>query len=800
MKCSELWLREWVNPKLNRTQLADRLTMSGLEVEELIPAGHEFTNVVIGLIKKVDQHPHADNLTVCQVHIGKSRDLKIVCGAPNVKVGMKAPVALVNANLSIGPITETIIRDVKSEGMLCSAKELELSEDHTGLMELPSDAPIGVNLKNYLKLNDYIFDISITPNRGDCLSIRGLAREISALTNTPLKKNITKSNVKKFKKSASVSVKINANAEHACPHYVGQVIRHVKTDAETPIWLKECLRRSGIRSIHPIVDITNYVMLELGQPMHAFDLNVLSGSSKNAKGILVRLSHQGEEIKLLDGSSHRLDTKTLVIADHEKALAIAGVMGGLDSGVNLLTQDIFLESAYFSPEVIARQRQQYRLNSESAYRFERGVDPTMQREALIRATQLILEIAGGEPESIIDVTHKKYLPRSKKINLSSEKITEVLGIQISEKDVNRIFNMLQFDYKKIKKNWMIHIPSYRFDLTISEDLIEEIARLYGYDRIPTHHLQSKLHAESDQQPDLYLLKQFLSDRGYDETISYSFIDKNLQTLLDPTESPHPLVNPIVSDMSVMRTNLWPGLINTLIYNKSRQWERFKLFEIGICFLKKGKELSELPKLAGLMMGFTSPEQWGIPPHPADFYDVKGDLESLFSFLNLEKALNFKLAKHAALHPGQTAGIYLEEQRIGIVGALHPSVLQSLHLSDQVFLFELDLNILLNKIHKPILKEISKLPEVRRDIAILVNQAIPAKEIQDTIKLTAGDWLKDVFIFDVYQGTGVSPGLKSIALALIFQHPTRTLVDDEITKQLTHVIETLQGKMGAVLRS
>lgn len=789
MRCSESWLREWVNPDLTRDELCTSLTMAGLEVEEITPAAKEFTHVVIGQVLKIAKHPDAERLQVCEVDTGKEK-LQIVCGAENVREGMKAPVALINAVLPDKTlIKQTEIRSVSSQGMLCSASELGLSEESQGLLELPSDAPVGTELKSYLKLDDYVIDISITPNRGDCLSIKGMAREISALTGSPLLK---KNSDNEIKPAFTEKFPVLVEDKKSCPVYMGREIRAIKADAQTPAWLKEKLRRSGIRSINAAVDVTNYVMLELGQPMHAFDLD------KIHQKISIRKSRSGERIALLDGTEKELDDETLVIADNESPLAIAGVMGGMDSSVTLLTHNIFLESAFFTPETVARQRQYYNLNSDSAYRFERGVDYALQKQALDRAAQLILEIAGGQAGPAIEVIHQPDLPAQKIIVLPQEKIAKVLGVIIPENEVENIFHALQFDFKKENKHWSVIVPSFRFDITLPEDLIEEIARLYGYDKIPEHVLKANLQTTQEGQKDLSAVKNQLRDYGYHEIISYSFIDKKLQTLLDPDQQPCELVNPITADMTVMRTNLWPGLVNTLIYNLSRQQHRVRLFETGTCFIHQGEKLLQQTRLGGLITGQAFPEQWGETARETDFFDVKGDVQALLSILNKDDQLGFVPEKHPALHPGQTAGIFYQHKKIGTVGALHPHVLQKLDLSRKVFVYELDISCF-NETGLSLFQEISKFPEIRRDLAIVVNQAVPAREIQDTIKVIAGPWLKDIFIFDVYQGKGISPGLKSIALGFILQHPSRTLVDDEVTALVERIVSTLKGKFGAELR-
>lgn len=792
MKLSESWLREWVNPKLTREALCDTLTMAGLEVEELMPVADAFAGIVVGQILQVNKHPEADRLTVCTVEAGETKPLQIVCGATNVKAGLKVPVAKIGAVLPNKTVIKpTSIRHVASEGMMCSATELGLSEESQGLLELPTEAPIGEDLRVYLKLEDYVIDISVTPNRGDCLSVKGMAREISALTKTPLHEIP----IMDIQPTLKDQLPLVIEAKAGCPHYAGRVIRNVRADITTPTWLKERLRRSGIRSINPIVDVTNYVMLELGQPMHAFDLNTIQ------QAITIRYAQQGEKILLLDGTEKELDAETLIIADQENPLAIAGVMGGISSSVTLLTTDIFLESAYFSPQTIARQRQYYGVTSDSAYRYERGVDPTIQRQAIERATSLILEIVGGKPGPIIEETSSEYLPKQNRITLSAEKIIQVLGIAIPEKEVEDILTALQFSWRHDQTNWMIETPLYRFDMTLPEDIVEEIARLYGYDKIPTKYLKAELRPNQipDTQRDLHVLRQALCDQGYYEIISYSFIDKQLQALLDPEEKPRELLNPITADMTVMRTNLWPGLIRTLLHNQSRQQHRVRLFEIGTCFTTQDNQLLQQSRIAGLITGSLYAEQWSMALKPVDFYDLKANVENILKLFFPMSEILFEPASHPALHPGQTANIYHKDQKIGIIGCLHPKIMQSLALTASLFLFELDLDSLqksaLKRFH-----EISKFPEIRRDLALLVNQAIPSKDIQDTIKRVVGDWLKDSFIFDIYQGKGISPGSKSIALALILQHPTRTLVDDEVAELLGRVIKELKEQLGAELRS
>lgn len=792
MKCSESWLREWVNPNLSHDALSDTLTMAGLEVEEIAPIAKPFTHVVIGQVKTVAKHPEAERLHICEVDIGKEKPLSIVCGAKNVRPELKVAVATIGASLPNGmEIKETALRGVLSHGMLCSASELGLAEESEGLIELAADAPLGESLWTYLALDDHTIEISITPNRGDCLSIQGLAREIHTLTGAPLHppamSPVPATHQERFP--------VKNQAEAACPRYLGRIIRGVKNDISSPIWLKERLRRSGIGSISPVVDVTNYVMLELGQPMHAFDCAKLQG------GIVIRYAKAGETLHLLDGSEKTLDDETLVIADERDPLAIAGLMGGVASSITLTTTDIFLESAFFSPLTVARQRQHYLLHSDSAYRFERGVDSTLQRKAIERATQLILSIVGGEAGEVIECVNEATLPPKKTIFLPADSILRVLGIALDNATVETLLKSLQFDFTKETSGWHITIPAYRFDISLSQDVIEEIVRVYGYNRIPTHPLHADLQAThfNDGAERLHEARLALAHAGYHEIISYSFVDKKSQAILDPEEATCELVNPITADMAVMRTSLWPGLIRTLLYNVSRQQHRVRLFEVGACFKKVDGQLEQPLRLGGLITGTVHPLQWGMPAREADFFDLKGDLETLLAAISPAARIQFKPDTHPALHPGQTAVIYVNEQKIGLAGALHPSVVQELDTPAKVFVFELSLDWLTEN-EAINVQEISKFPEIRRDIAIILQQAVPAQAIQDTIKDIAGDWLKGVFIFDVYTGKGVMPGFKSVAVGLIVQHPTRTLVDDEVAAFMERIVQALQVELGAQLRS
>ncbi len=791
MKFSETWLRELVNPALTRDELCTKLTHAGLEIEEHAPVAGDFSGVVVGHVMSLTKHPEADRLHICEVDVGAEKPLTIVCGAANVRVNMRVAAALEGAVLPNDlQIKTTKLRGVTSQGMLCSARELGLAEESDGLFELPANAPLGKSVREYLQLEDHFIDVSITPNRGDCLSVVGIAKEVAALTECQLTLPVIQEITPTVKNTLPVTI----HAKNACPRYVGRVITQVKADALTPIWLRERLRRSGLRSINPIVDVMNYVMLELGQPMHAFSLDKISG------GIDVRISKQGEAIKLLDGSDVTLDNKTLVIADNKNVLAIAGVMGGLDSGVTLITKDIFLESAFFNPGSIARAGRSYHLSSDSAYRFERGIDSTMQRHAIERATELLLTIVGGNPGPIIEVSSEKDLPQPVTIILRAERLAKILGCHISTVDVENIMRRLGFLCEKNATGWQVTVPARRSDIALEVDLIEEVVRLYGYDKIPCHYPTAALqiHSSLESHIPLQKIRRLLCDVGYQEVVTYSFIDKKSQALFEPEQPVKELVNPMTAEMGVMRASLLPGLVNTLLYNQNRQQARVRIFETGLRFLMQNEQLVQQRTLSGLINGFALPEQWGVPNRAADFFDLKGDLQSLLTLTGAVDEFTFKPDKHPALHPGQTAAIYRNDKNIGILGSIHPSIAQSLKMDGKVFVFELALDFL-ETARVPRYVAVSKFPEIRRDIAILVEQSIPAQDIQDTIRHEAGDLLKDIDIFDLYQGKGIEPGQKSIALALTLQHVSRTLVDEEVTDVMGRVIGALKGRFNAELR-
>ena len=792
MKFSELWLQEWVNPTLTQEELCAKLTMAGLEVDDLAPVAEQFSGIVVGKILSFEQHPDADRLNVCQVDIGKTT-LSIVCGAKNVKPGMKIPAALDGAVLpNKTKITSSNLRGVTSHGMLCSAVELGLSEQGEGLLQLPYDAPIGANIWEYLRLTDFIMDVAITPNRGDCLSIMGMAKEVAALTESAL--HIP--NLLPVQSSIEDSLSVHIQKPIECPRYVGRIIRGIQADQVTPMWIQERLRRGGVRCISPVVDVMNYVMLELGQPMHAFDL------SKISQEINVRFALPEESLNLLDGQTVALTEETLVIADKEKPLAIAGVMGGLDSSVTLLTQDIFLESAFFSAPYIAKMGRIYHLSSESSYRFERGIDPTIQALAIERATELLLEIVGGKAGPLIEVVHTDHLPQPSVIHLRRARISQILGLTLKDQEIESIMRRLGFAVQSASDGWQVTVPARRSDITLEVDLIEEVIRLHGYDNLPLHQSISsmQMHARPEDKVYLSTLRRALCDLGFNEVVTYSFIDKKWQSLFDPEHQAKELMNPITAEMAVMRTNLWPGLITTLLYNQNRQQSRVRLFETGLRFiLEEDGALLQQSVLSGVITGPSFPQQWGIPNREADFFDLKGDLQNIFKLTRAMDEFTFEASQHPALHPGQTASICRNRKQVGLMGALHPSIKKELDITGNVFVFE----ILLDGLEPARLarfSEVSKFPEISRDLALLVKQTVPAQAIQDTIINIAGELLKTLNVFDVYQGKGITPDCKSIALSLTLQHASRTLRDEEVADLMERIIVALKDQFAAELRS
>ncbi|MFC3149719.1 phenylalanine--tRNA ligase subunit beta [Litoribrevibacter euphylliae] len=794
MKFSESWLREWVNPSIDTAELMHQLTMAGLEVDGHEAVAGEFSGVVVGQIVSFDRHPDADKLNVCVVDTGDAEPQQIVCGAPNVKQGMKIPVAKVGAVLPGNfKIKKAKLRGVESFGMCCAEEELGLSDSSDGLMELSESASVGQCFREYLNLDDVAIDVDLTPNRGDCLSIAGLAREVGTLTRT----EVTAPVINAVEAVHQETRGVNLEASTACPRYAGRVVKNVNVKAPTPVWMEEKLRRSGIRSIDPIVDITNYVLLELGQPMHAFDLNKLDGD------IRVRMSSEGEKLKLLDGQEVELSAGTLVIADQSSALAMAGVMGGEASSVTSETKDILFESAYFDQIAIAGKARSYGLHTDSSHRFERGVDFQLQEKAIERATELLLEIAGGEPGPIFIEEDKAQVPAERKVVLASSNVESLLGLKISDNDIEEILTRLGLVVsEKTESGWLYEVPSYRFDISIEEDLIEEVGRIYGYNNLPRSLPTADMIMELEPEvvSPLSAVRSQLVSTGYQEAITYSFIEPKLQKLFDPAIEPKALANPISADMAVMRTSILPGLVKALQYNANRQQSRVRLFETGQVFIPEGDALKQVDHIAGVVYGSRLPESWHGAKDSVDFFDVKGDIEAVLGLTGALQYISFEsCSDNPAFHPGQTAKLLKGEQVVGYIGVIHPSVEKLADLPGTVIAFELELGLVLDG-NVPEFKEISKFPEVRRDLAIIVDESVNVSKIKKCIEQNSGEFMNSLSIFDVYQGKGIEEGHKSIALGLTWQHPERTLNDEEINQCIESVISALDKEYQAKLRS
>ena len=792
MKFSESWLREWVNPALDTTELVAQLTMAGLEVDAVEPVAPEFSGVVVGQIISAEQHPNADKLRVCLVAGGEDETTQVVCGAPNAREGIKIPFATVGAKLPGDfKIKKAKLRDVESFGMLCGSDEVGLGEASEGLWELPDDAPVGSNIRDYLNLDDKIIEVDLTPNRGDCLSIRGLARETAVLNLLP----VNEQDCDPVDAVISDVFNIALQAPSACPRYAGRVIRNVNMAAESPIWLQEKLRRSGVRSIDPVVDVTNYVMLELGQPMHAFDFSKLEG------GIIVRMASQGEKIKLLDGSEVALNTDTLVIADQKKAVAMAGIMGGDETAVSAATRDIFLESAYFDPIAIAGRSRAYGMHTDSSHRFERGVDPKLQEVAIERATALLLDIVGGEVGPVSVVEEKAHLPQEAEVTLTKARLQQQLGLSLDDSLVEGILERLGLNIlSKPKSGWVCKAPSWRFDFAIEADLIEEVARIYGYNRLPSSTISAELPIEVaiETKRGLPRLRQQLIARGYYEAITYCFVDPEVQAQLTPDSETVTLANAIASDMSEMRTTLWSGLLPAVRHNLNRQQDRVRLFEAGLNFVPHDGELIQQRMIAGVITGSRSPESWIIKQEPVDFFDIKADVEALLQLSQVSEQFQFVEGVHPALHPGQCARIERNGELVGWLGQLHPKVQKALDLSQPVFVFEMQLEPVLND-ELPAFHGVSKFPEVRRDLALIVDESVSAGDLCHTVRQNAGGQLINLKVFDVYQGKGIENNRKSVALGLTFRDSSRTLTEDEINVAVEAVVNALEKQHAASLR-
>ncbi|ARG99321.1 phenylalanine--tRNA ligase subunit beta [Legionella micdadei] len=791
MKVSELWLREWVNPSLNEQQLASLLTMAGLEVDAVTPVAGVFEQVIVAQVMSTKPHPQADKLTLCEVNTGSASPIKVVCGAANVRAGLKVALAQVGANLPGGlVIKEATLRGELSQGMLCSATELGLADASEGIIELEDDAPIGTDLRTYLALDDHVLDIDLTPNRADCFSILGIAREVSAITRLPHK--VVPQHTTQPATDETLTIRLQA--KDACPQYAGRIIRGINFHARTPGWMSERLRRAGLRSIHPVVDVTNYIMLELGQPMHAFDLQTIKGD------IIARFSNDTETLELLDGQEVKLNNNVLVIADSEKPLAMAGIMGGQVSSVKEDTQDIFLESAYFNPLTIAGVARSFGVTSDSSQRFERGVDPNLQVLALERATALLLDIVGGRPGPISLASEPQSLPAKVSVQFNPARVKQITGMTVDEEDMVAMLQGLGMSVQKESALWKVEVPSHRFDISLEADLVEEIIRLYGYDKMHGEKITCAVQAGTINPYEALSARiaRLFTARGYHETISYSFVDPELQQTLYPNAEVLQLLNPISSELSQMRVSMWPGLLASMVYNVHRQQTAIKFFESGVVFDLQGDSLQEHPCVAGLLAGEFGSMNWSEKTRKFDFYDLKGDLEALLSSLHLKK-ISFESAVHSALHPGKSAKIMVEGRQAGWCGVLHPRIADALDLNYEVILFELRLNELVAA--APIrYQQISKFPQIRRDLSMLVDNNVTAAQIESQVReVVSDDKLKAFDVFDVYHGESIPEGKKSLAIALTLQDNKRTMIDSEINAIISAIIKRLNEEFSIILR-
>ena len=794
MKFSELWLRDWVNPDNNSEELCHQITMAGLEVDDVIPVAAQFSNVVVGEVVECSGHPDADKLQVTKVNVGDDELVDIVCGAKNCRQGLKVAVAKVGAVLPGDfKIKKAKLRGQPSCGMLCSESELGLADEAPGIMELPSDAPIGQCFREYLQLDDVTIDIDLTANRGDCLGMMGIAREVGVLNRLSVTEPAFKTNEVTIDDTFGISIE----AGEACPRYVGRVLKGINPQAVTPLWMIEKLRRGGIRSIDPVVDVTNYVLLELGHPMHAFDLDKLEGS------IVVRLAQADETLTLLDGNETKLKPDTLVIADEQKALAIAGIFGGADSGVTADSCNIFLESAFFTPNLIMGKARSYGLHTDASHRYERGVDPQMQFKAIERATELLLAIVGGNAGPIVEAKHEAFIPQPKAIKLRAQRIKRMIGIEIKADEVEDILTRLGLDVTSNEAGWSITVPTYRFDINIEVDLIEEVARVYGYNNIPNLPPLAHLNMAERKEQNIGVGKyrSVLVDRGFTEAITYSFVDPKVQNALYPAQQGLVLPHPISADMSVMRLSLLPGLLAAVVYNQNRQQSRVRLFEQGLSFVpdvNADLQIRQETMLAGVITGSQNGEHWNSEDRNVDFFDIKGDVEALLALSCEDQSFSFEVSDNSALHPGQSAAILLHGQAVGYLGAIHPRCQKQLGLNGRTFVFELNLAAV-SRAKIPEAADISKFPANRRDLAIVVEEGTEAGKVISFIEKVGVNQLVDLKLFDVYQGKGIEPGFKSLAISLTLQDNERTLEDKDIAQAVDTVMAALATEFNASLR-
>jgi phenylalanyl-tRNA synthetase beta chain len=791
MKIAESWLREWVDPGLTTEELAHQLTMLGHEVDSVVHEGRGLDDVVIGEVVECGKHPDADKLSVCKVSDGGDDLLDIVCGAPNARVGLKTPLAKPGVTLPNGmKLRKAKIRGVVSNGMLCSAVELGLGDDADGIMELPANAATGSSLVEFLELPDAVIDVDLTPNRGDCFSVLGLARDLAALTGDKLRD----ATVEPVAATIDDVHPVELVEPAGCPRFAGRLVRGIDPAARSPVWMAERLRRAGLRPISPVVDVTNYVMLELGQPLHAYDAALLAGP------IRPRLARAGERVTLLDEKEVALNKDTLVITDDSGAIGIAGIMGGLGTAVTERTTDVFFEAAFWPPDFMAGRARAYGMHTDASLRFERGVDPEGQGRAVERATALLLAIAGGAAGPLVVDTAEDHLPARLPITLRKSRITHLLGLDLDDGDIARILARLEMQVGKTDDGWQVIPPSHRFDMEYEVDLIEEVARLHGYDSIPETTLSARapLETVTESRIDMERAGATLIARDYQEVITYSFIDASANTKFSGAESPLLLSNPISSELAVMRASLWPGLVVAAASNIARQQDRVRLFEAGRSYHGTLDEHTEVVRIAGLATGPVLPEQWDAKAEDVDFFAVKADVEAVLELACEPAELRFVPAEHPALQPGQAAEIMRGDVVVGVMGKLHPRLAKDYDCKRGVYLFELDAGHALAST-APEAQAVSRFPAIRRDIAVVVDDAVTAEALVDAVAASAPDLIRDVRIFDIYKGEGIEAGRKSVAIGLILQETSRTLTDDDADTAMAAAIAELKKKFAAYLR-
>jgi len=791
MKFSESWLREIIDIDLSSEELSAKLTMIGHEVDSFEIDGGGLEGILIAQIVSYEKHPNADRLTLCQVTTDGKNRISIVCGAPNVKQGMKSILALPGKILPNGlKLEKSEIRGIESFGMLCSASEVNLGLDSDGIMELPQEAKIGSSLLSYLNLPDHVIDLDLTPNRGDCFSVLGVARDLASTSSQDIKYKFNiKNNI-----TATVEQSIKTAFPDLCPRFSAQAIVNINNESTTPIWMTEKLRKSGIRSINPVVDVTNFVMIELGQPLHAYDLSKINGT------IIPRFANEDEQLVLLDETKVELKKNTIVITDDSGPIGMAGIMGGLATAVSSKTSSVLFEAAYWPPKFMAGVARRYGMHTDASLRFERGVDPEIQKIAINRACQLLLLICGGDAGKITDIKNEGHLPKRSTIKLTARRLERILGHEIHYQEVSEILKRLHLKIRENKDSWVVEVPSYRFDLEIEDDLIEEIARIYGFDKIPEHTEVSSrsLFPLDSGLANIEKIANHLCSKEYQEVITYSFIDDSVNTLITGKQSKLRLSNPLSSEMSTMRGSIWPGLLNAASRNIARQIDRVRLFEIGKVFEETNHSHNEIEQVAGLITGPSRSKHWSKKSKNVDFFDIKGDLESLLMISSNEMEYEFVPDDNIALQQGQSAKLLLNGKQIGSVGKLHPTLGKRFSIKRDVYLFKLEIvkafpSILLN------VKPISKYPLIRRDISVIVEKDIKASDIIKSIKLIELEIIQSVKVFDIFEGNNIEEGLKSIALGLILQEKSRTLTDQVADDIISKVIISLEKKFSAKLR-